>query len=94
MSVNVTFRGVRGSTPCCSADYNIYGGNTACVELDFDGKIVVFANRIPIASAAITPCGRSKIIMQYKVHDANSQTLSINFSGKGTFDLYTIEFKE
>lgn len=41
MSVNVTFRGVRGSTPCCSADYNIYGGNTACVELDFDGKIVV-----------------------------------------------------
>ncbi len=41
MSVDVTFRGVRGSTPCCSADYNIYGGNTSCVELDFDGKIVV-----------------------------------------------------
>lgn len=64
------------------------------IDSHADGKIVVFANRIPIASAAITPCGRSKIIMQYKVHDANSQTLSINFSGKGTFDLYTIEFKK
>lgn len=64
------------------------------IDSHADGKIVVFANRIPIASAAITSCGRSKIIMQYKVHDANSQTLSINFSGKGTFDLYTIEFKE
>lgn len=41
MSVDVTFRGVRGSTPCCSADYNIYGGNTSCVELNFDGNIVV-----------------------------------------------------
>ncbi len=41
MGVEVRFRGVRGSTPCCSADYNVYGGNTACVELNFDGQTVI-----------------------------------------------------
>lgn len=56
MSVDVTFRGVRGSTPCCSADYNIYGGNTACVELSFDGKIVILD-----AGTGIRPLGNDLI---------------------------------
>ncbi|HEY4377695.1 MAG TPA: MBL fold metallo-hydrolase, partial [Acidimicrobiales bacterium] len=32
--VNVTFWGVRGSTPCPSDDNRRYGGNTACVTID------------------------------------------------------------
>jgi phosphoribosyl 1,2-cyclic phosphodiesterase len=35
--VNVTFYGVRGSTPCCSEAIQRYGGNTACVVLESPG---------------------------------------------------------
>ncbi len=35
--VNVTFWGVRGSTPCCSDANRRYGGNTACVTLEAPG---------------------------------------------------------
>src|SRR5215210_4112351 len=36
--LNVTFFGVRGSTPCpCEANRR-YGGNTACVTLENDGE--------------------------------------------------------
>jgi len=36
--LNVTFYGVRGSTPCASDDLARYGGNTACVVLDERGQ--------------------------------------------------------
>ena len=42
MAVTVTFWGVRGSIPCCSAEYTEYGGNTACVQVDLDGQTVIF----------------------------------------------------
>ena len=42
MTVSVTFWGVRGSISCCSAEYTEYGGNTSCVQADFDGKTVIF----------------------------------------------------
>ena len=42
MPVEVTFWGVRGSIPCCSAEHTIYGGNTSCVEVNLDGRTVVF----------------------------------------------------
>lgn len=32
--LNVTFYGVRGSTPCSGAETSYYGGNTACVLLE------------------------------------------------------------
>jgi phosphoribosyl 1,2-cyclic phosphodiesterase len=35
--VNITFYGVRGSTPCPSDDNQRYGGNTSCVALDAPG---------------------------------------------------------
>ena len=36
--VNVTFYGVRGSTPCACAEHARYGGNTACVVLERPGE--------------------------------------------------------
>lgn len=36
--LNVTFYGVRGSTPCCSAAHLRYGGNTSCVVLESPGS--------------------------------------------------------
>jgi phosphoribosyl 1,2-cyclic phosphodiesterase len=35
--VNVTFYGVRGSTPCSCESNRRYGGNTACVAIDVPG---------------------------------------------------------
>jgi phosphoribosyl 1,2-cyclic phosphodiesterase len=36
--VNVTFYGVRGSTPCSCATNHRYGGNTACVAIESPGS--------------------------------------------------------
>jgi phosphoribosyl 1,2-cyclic phosphodiesterase len=36
--LNVTFYGVRGSTPCSCPGTAIYGGNTACVALEVPGE--------------------------------------------------------
>lgn len=36
--MNVTFFGVRGSTPCPCEDNRRYGGNTACVALEVPGE--------------------------------------------------------
>lgn len=36
--MNVTFYGVRGSTPCSSPSNQRYGGNTACVALEARGQ--------------------------------------------------------
>ncbi|HSL59633.1 MAG TPA: MBL fold metallo-hydrolase [Acidimicrobiales bacterium] len=36
--VNVTFYGVRGSTPCSGPDTARYGGNTACVTVERPGE--------------------------------------------------------
>lgn len=47
-----------------------------------------------IAQAAVTPSGRSKASLSYKVSEKTEQALSIKFSGKVSFDLYSIEFKE
>ena len=37
--LEVTFYGVRGSTPCASAVNQRYGGNTSCVTLEVAGKL-------------------------------------------------------
>lgn len=36
--MNVTFHGVRGSTPCHGAEIARYGGNTSCVSVDIPGQ--------------------------------------------------------
>lgn len=38
MSMDVTFRGVRGSTPCHCPETARYGGNTSCVSLHVAGQ--------------------------------------------------------
>ncbi len=37
----VKFRGVRGSYPVAKADYLKYGGNTACVEVNVGGHLII-----------------------------------------------------
>ncbi len=36
--LNVTFYGVRGSTPCCGPSVRRYGGSTSCVALEVAGQ--------------------------------------------------------
>src|SRR3954470_25024464 len=36
--INVTFWGVRGSTPCEGPQYQRYGGHSSCVSLEVDGQ--------------------------------------------------------
>jgi len=36
--VQVTFHGVRGSTPCCGDHLARYGGNTSCVAVEAEGQ--------------------------------------------------------
>jgi phosphoribosyl 1,2-cyclic phosphodiesterase len=37
LALNITFYGVRGSTPCSCAENQRYGGNTACVAIEEHG---------------------------------------------------------
>ncbi len=38
----IKFWGVRGSLPTPGVDFNKYGGNTSCVELQVDGRTIIF----------------------------------------------------
>lgn len=64
MGFLVTFWGVRGSTTCSEPDYMVYGGNTACVELNLDGKIVIID-----AGSGIRELGK-KLIREKSAHAA------------------------
>ena len=83
-----------------TVSYKRFGfeSNEGNILLDVDsrarGKISFFADGVKIAQAAVTPSGRSKASLSYKVSEKTEQALSIKFSGKGSFDLYSIEFKE
>lgn len=41
-SMKITFWGVRGSRPVPGKDTLIFGGNTPCVSLEIDGKLLIF----------------------------------------------------
>jgi phosphoribosyl 1,2-cyclic phosphodiesterase len=41
-AMQVTFYGVRGSTPCCGDDTQRYGGNTSCVGVSVPGEQPLF----------------------------------------------------
>ena len=41
VNMKVKFWGVRGSIPVPSPKTSKYGGNTSCVELNCDGKIII-----------------------------------------------------
>ena len=40
--MEIKFWGVRGSIPTPGRDYVKYGGNTSCVELIIDDKVIFF----------------------------------------------------
>ncbi len=42
MTIKLKFWGVRGSLPTPGKDYFKYGGNTSCVELSLDDKVLIF----------------------------------------------------
>lgn len=58
MPVEVSFWGVRGSIPCCSAEHTVYGGDTSCVEVNLDGKTVIFDAGSGIRSLGISMAKR------------------------------------
>jgi phosphoribosyl 1,2-cyclic phosphodiesterase len=41
MSFEVKFWGVRGSIACGSSQYTTYGGNTSCVEVRIDDRVII-----------------------------------------------------
>jgi phosphoribosyl 1,2-cyclic phosphodiesterase len=41
MSFEVRFWGVRGSIACASSQYTVYGGNTSCVEVRVDDRVII-----------------------------------------------------
>jgi phosphoribosyl 1,2-cyclic phosphodiesterase len=41
-NIEITFLGVRGSTPCAGTNYQIYGGHTSCVMARIKNKIMIF----------------------------------------------------
>lgn len=40
--MEIVFWGVRGSTPCASSVFQVYGGHTSCVSVYVDGQFLVF----------------------------------------------------
>ena len=39
---NVTFLGVRGSTPCPAPAYMVYGGHTSSIMVELENQLLVF----------------------------------------------------
>ena len=37
----IRFRGVRGSYPVANEGFLEYGGNTSCVEVNIDGRLII-----------------------------------------------------
>jgi phosphoribosyl 1,2-cyclic phosphodiesterase len=53
--INLTFHGVRGSTPCAGEQYRRYGGNTSCVSLEVDGHDPIVFDM----GTGLRPCGEA-----------------------------------
>ena len=51
--INLTFHGVRGSTPCAGEQYRRYGGNTSCASLEVDGHDPIIFDM----GTGLRPCG-------------------------------------
>lgn len=66
-----------------------------CLDIgsNVKGEIRIFANDIKIASAEISPFGRKTVETHYSIINKNKQALKIEFTGHGTLDLFSIEFK-
>jgi phosphoribosyl 1,2-cyclic phosphodiesterase len=53
--INLTFHGVRGSTPCAGEQYRRYGGNTSCASLEVDGHDLIIFDM----GTGLRPCGQA-----------------------------------
>ncbi|MGK0275752.1 MAG: phosphoribosyl 1,2-cyclic phosphodiesterase [Ilumatobacter sp.] len=67
---DVTFHGVRGSTPCHSPKLVKYGGNTACVSIDIDGNDPVLfdlGTGLRYFGQSLTPAAplRAKVLLSH-----------------------------
>lgn len=62
------------------------------VDSNANGEIHIFTDNEEIAKASITPVGRKTVSMNFQTDHMHKTPLSIRFSGKGEFDLYSIEF--
>lgn len=40
--IKIEFWGVRGSLPCCGAEYDFYGGDTSCVAVQVEDQLLIF----------------------------------------------------
>jgi phosphoribosyl 1,2-cyclic phosphodiesterase len=52
--IQLSFHGVRGSTPCAGPQYDRYGGNTSCVALEADGHDPIIFDM----GTGLRPCGQ------------------------------------
>jgi phosphoribosyl 1,2-cyclic phosphodiesterase len=53
--IQLTFHGVRGSTPCAGEQYRRYGGNTSCVLLEVEGHDPIIFDM----GTGLRPCGQA-----------------------------------
>jgi phosphoribosyl 1,2-cyclic phosphodiesterase len=60
----VTFYGTRGSSPAVGAEFNLYGGNTPCVLINLDGRLLVLD-----AGTGIIPLGHDISTQKIKTFD-------------------------
>ncbi len=72
--MRVKFWGVRGSIPVSSPNNTKYGGNTSCVEVNCDGKTIIFDS-----GTGIMPLGHD-IEMRDIFKESNNKNLYIFFS--------------
>ncbi len=70
--------------------------NLGTINLDIDsnadGEIEIFASNELLSRQHITPYGRLIVPFSYRITNKTKQTLSIKFSGKGKFNLYSLDF--
>lgn len=92
--MNVTFWGTRGSCPCPSTDYSIYGGNTSCISVNTgSGEFVIDAGT-GLRTFGNARLGRTKEFHIALSHFHYDHILGIPFfkpiwDPKATINLYT-----
>ncbi len=74
VNMKVKFWGVRGSIPVPSPKTSKYGGNTSCVELNCDGKIIILDSGTGIRALGLDIMNRDF------VKESRKNALNIFFS--------------
>jgi hypothetical protein len=66
-----------------------------CFDIDSgsQGEMIVTADDEVIARVPINNFGRTTVSAKYHIQDLRRKSLSLKFSGKGSFNLYSFTFK-